>query len=87
MNDIDWNDVEKENIIELYIKLLPYILRDFAHKNDIQIFLQNNFSQRGDILFLESIPQSEGIRQSLEYMNFLENGDNIIEKIKPIIEL
>lgn len=83
-DDIDLVDVETT---EMYVRLYPYLLRDFMHRNDMRNLLLANFTQAEIGSFIDFGSDAEGIRRALEYKNFLDAGEELTEKIKPIIDL
>lgn len=87
MASVDWSNEEKDGSAELYIKLYPYILRDFIHRADLRNLLLSNFSQSSFSGFVDFDSNTEGIRQGLEYKDLYDSGDSLGEKIIPIIEL
>ena len=85
-NDVDWSSEEEEGLAEQYIKLMPYILRDFVHKNDIKnMILLLQADPTG--LLLEVLSESEGIRAAQEYKVLLDSGKDLIDHVKPVIKL
>lgn len=85
-DNVDWDEEEQEGLIEQYVKLMPYILRDFIHKDDVKNMiieiLANPASLVGDIL-----SDSEGIRAAREYKVILDSGEELLPQIKPVIKL
>jgi hypothetical protein len=84
--DTDWDAEEAEGLVEQYIKLMPYILRDFVHKDDVKnMILALMVAPPG--LAQEAFSDSEGIKAVLEYKVILDSGDELAEKVKPVIKL
>lgn len=73
---------------ELYIRLFPFIVRDFICKDDLRNTLLS-FMPNGDSFDLMSIDNSsEALRKALLYKSYLDNGEeNLSDIVKPIIEL
>lgn len=84
--DIDWDKEEAEGNAELYLKIYPFLLRDFMHRDDLRNLLLTNFILSGNI-FIDFGSNIEGLRQAVEYKSVLDSGEDIGEKIKPVIEL
>jgi len=84
--DVDWDAEDKEGNAELYLKIYPFLLRDFMHRDDIRNLLLANFTLNGNP-FIDFGSNTEGLRQAIEYKSILDSGDNLGEKIKPVIEL
>lgn len=70
---------------ELYARLFPYILRDFSTHNDIVTLLTLNFLNN-KLIFYDIKPESS-IDIANYYKSLIENGEDLTEKIKPVIEL
>lgn len=70
---------------ELYARLFPFILRDFMTKEDVSALLLYNFIQNKMLFF--DINTELGIDRANYYKSLIENGEDLSEKIKPIIEL
>lgn len=85
-NDVDWNKEQDSNNVELYARLVPYILRDFMHKSDLRNLLITNFLANGSP-FIDIDTGAEGIKQALLYKQLLDDGDELDEKVKPVIKL
>ena len=83
-SDTDSVDIET---VEMYVRLYPYILRDFMHRNDMRNLLLANFAQTEASSFIDFGSDVEGIRKALEYKSFLDTGEELAEKIKPILDL
>lgn len=73
------------NEADLYARIFPFILRDFMTKDDISALLLFNFIQNK--MIFTDINTELGIDTANYYKNLIENGEDLSEKIKPIIEL
>lgn len=82
--------MSKENInadAELYIRLFPFIAKDFVCKEDLRNLLMS-FGADSQFQVFGVDDNSEALRKALLYKNYLDNGEqNLSEVIKPIIEL
>lgn len=87
--DPDLSKEQSSGDAELYAKLMPYILRDFIHKNDLNNLIRELMMSLGQFnFFINTDSNSEGIKTALLYKELLDNGtEDINEKIKPVIEI
>jgi hypothetical protein len=84
--DVDWASEEEEGLAEQYAKLVPYILRDFAHRDDIKnMILALQADPTG--LVSQILSDSEGIRAAQGYKSILDSGESLTDRIKPVIKL
>lgn len=78
---------QREGDAEMYIRLFPYILRDFMHREDLKGVLAASLPPE-ILLFLDFDVNVEGIKQALIYKNLIDNGEeSLSEKVKPVINL
>ena len=80
-------DEINEGDAELYARLMPYILRDFASRKDMINLMLLNFSLGGQS-FIDNADSSEGVKIALYYKELIESGaEDLATKIKPVIEI
>jgi hypothetical protein len=84
-DETDWAQEEEDGNAELYVKLMPYILRDFMHKDDVKnTILAMQADPSGLISLL--ISDSEGLRAAQDYKAILDSGEELTERVKPVIK-
>lgn len=83
----DMSAEQNEGDAELYIRLFPYMLRDFMHREDLKGLLLASLSPE-ILLLLDFDVNVEGTKQALFYKDLLDNGEeSLSEKVKPVINL
>lgn len=81
MTETDIKAIQEEAMAELYLKLLPYMLNDFIHKEDLRAVL-------GAFLDEENINSVFFATQKLSlYRSKVDNGTEANEIVKPLMEI
>lgn len=81
MTETDIKAIQEEAMAELYLKLLPYMLNDFIHKEDLRAAL-------GAFLDEENINSVFFATQKLSlYRSKVDNGTEANEIVKPLMEI
>ena len=81
MTEIDIQEVQEEAMAELYLKLLPYMLNDFIHKEDLRAVLSTFLDE-------ENINSVFFATQKLSlYRSKVDSGIEANEIVKPLMEV
>ena len=77
---MNMKDEREEAMAEFYLRLLPYILKDFIHKDDLREVLLY-----GDVSLLDV--QFHATQRLLAMKERFDNGEPASTIVKPLIEI
>lgn len=71
-----------EAIAEFYLRLLPYMMRDFIHKDDLKIALEEVIDDKSliDSVFMAT-------QKLISMRTRYDNGEAVTSIVKPILEI
>ena len=79
---MNMKDERDEAIAEFYLRLLPYMIRDFIHKDDLKIALEEVVDDQSliDSVFMAT-------QKLISMRTRYDNGETVTSIVKPILEI
>ena len=79
---MNMKDERDEAIAEFYLRLLPYMIRDFIHKDDLKIALEELVDDQSliDSVFMAT-------QKLISMRTRYDNGEAVTSIVKPILEI